>query len=190
MIYFSLGQRPQHSMTLVLRTTNPDAAAAGVRRAVASLDATLALAPVEELSGLIRRAFATRRFALALFGIFAAVAAVLAGVGIYGVLSFLVRQRTRELGIRVALGAPRGRLMATVVGRALRLTTAGVVLGLLGAWYLSRSLGALLFETSATDRGTFAGVAALVLAIGGVASLVPARRAMRADPMEALRAET
>jgi putative ABC transport system permease protein len=77
-----------------------------------------------------------------------------------------------------------------VVGRALRLTTAGVVLGLLGAWYLSRSLGALLFETSATDRGTFAGVAALVLAIGGVASLVPARRAMRADPMEALRAET
>ena len=190
MIYFSLGQRPQHSMTLVLRTTNPAAAAAGVRRAVASLDATLALAPVEELSGLIRRAFATRRFALALFGIFAAVAAVLAGVGIYGVLSFLVRQRTRELGIRVALGAPRGRLMATVVGRALRLTTAGVVLGLLGAWYLSRSLGALLFETSATDRGTFAGVAALVLAIGGVASLVPARRAMRADPMEALRAET
>lgn len=189
MIYFGVAQRPQRSMTLVLRATDAAAAAAAVRRAVASLDPTLAPSPVNELSALIRRAFATRRFALVLFGTFASVAALLAGVGIYGVLSFLVRQRTRELGIRVALGAPPRRLVASVVGRAMRMTVGGVALGLLGAWYLSRSMGALLFETSATDRTTFAGVAGLVLAIGVLASVVPARRAMRASPMEALRAE-
>ena len=189
MIYFSLGQRPQRAMTLVVRTEAPVAAAASVRRAVAALDPTLALSPVLELRELLREATATRRFALALFAVFAAIAALLAGVGIYGVLSFLVRQRTRELGIRVALGAPPRRLLAAVVGRALRMTAVGVALGLLVAWQLSRSLGALLFETSATDGGTFAGVAALVLAIGVLASVLPARRAMRADPMEAMRAD-
>jgi predicted permease len=189
MMYFGLAQNPQRSMTLVLRTTDAASAAAGVRRVVASLDPALALAPVDDMSELMRQAFATRRFALVLVGIFASIATVLVAVGIYGVLSFLVRRRTRELGIRVALGAPQGRLMASVIGRALRMTVVGVALGLLGAGYLSRSMGTLLFETSATDRGIFAGVAALVIAVGVIASFVPARRAMRADPMEALRAE-
>jgi len=189
MMYFSMAQRPQRSTSVVLRTTDPVSAATGVRRVVASLDAKLAPPPVNNLDALIREAFATRRFALVLFAIFAAVATVLAGVGIYGVMSFLVRQRTHELGIRVALGAPQGRLMASVVARALRLTVGGVALGLFGAWYLTRSMGTLLFEISATDRPTFAAVAAFVIAIGALASLVPARRAMRADPMEALRGE-
>lgn len=189
MVYFSLAQRPQRSMSLVLRTSDAASAVTGVRRVIASLDATLAPPPVSNLESLIREAFATRRFALVLFGIFATVATVLAGVGIYGVMAFLVRQRTHELGIRVALGAPQGRLMASVLARALRLTLGGVALGLLGAWFLARSLDTLLFEISATDRPTFAAVALFVITIGTMASFVPARRAMRADPMEALRGE-
>jgi predicted permease len=189
MMYFSLAERPQRAMTLVLRTSDPTSAAAGIRRVLASVDTKLAPPPVTSLDSLIRDAFATRRFALMLFGIFAGVATVLAGVGIYGVMSFLVKQRTHELGIRVALGASQGRLMTSVLARALRLTVAGVALGLIGAWLLRQSMGSLLFEVSPTDRATFAAVAFVVVAIGLLASFVPARRAMRADPMEALRGE-
>jgi putative ABC transport system permease protein len=189
MMYFSSAQRPQRSMTLVLRTTDPASVSPGIRRQVAALDPTLPPPPVRILDDLVREAFAPRRFALVLFGIFGGVATLLAGVGIYGVMAFLVRQRTHELGIRVALGAPQGRLMRLVVGRAMQMTIAGVALGLLGAWMLTRSLDTLLFGISATDATTFAAVTALVVAIGFVASVVPARRAMKADPMEALRAD-
>ena len=189
MLYFAAAQRPQRSMLLVVRTTDPASATSGIRRAVSALDPTLPPPPVSILEDLVRDAFATRRFALILFGIFGGVATLLAGVGIYGVMAFLVRQRTHELGIRVALGAPQGRLMALVVGRAMQMTVAGVALGLLGAWMLTRWLDTLLFGISATDTTTFAAVALLVVAIGLVASVVPARRAMNADPMEALRGE-
>ena len=189
MVYFSASQRPQRTMNLVVRTSDPATVAAGLRGAVTALDPRLAPPTLFRLDTLIDNAFATRRFALALFGIFAALATLLAGIGIHGVMSFLVRQQTHELGIRVALGAPQGRLMATVLWRALRLTAIGVALGVPAAWYLTRSMGPLLFEISATDRATFAGVTLFVVAIGLVASVLPARRAMRADPMEALRGD-
>ncbi len=187
MVYFPATQRPQRSMSLVVRTTDASSLALGLRRVVASLDPALAPPPMSILGDLVREAFATRRFALVLFATFAGVASLLAGIGIYGVMAFLVRERTHELGIRVALGAPQSRLMASVVGGALRMTLGGVALGLIGAWMLSKSLGELLFQVEARDAATFAGVAVLVVAIGIVASVVPARRAMRADPMEALR---
>jgi putative ABC transport system permease protein len=189
MMYFTEAQRPQRSMSLVVRTTDSASLAAGVRRIVASLDPNLAPPPVSQVDALVRDATGTRRFALVLFAVFAGVATLLAGVGIYGVMAFLVRQRTHELGIRVALGAPQRKLMASVVGRALRMTLGGVILGLLGAWMLTKSLGELLFQVSARDGATFAGVAALIVVIGIMASVIPARRAMRADPMEALRGE-
>ena len=189
MMYFTEPQRPQRSMSLVVRTTDPASLAAGVRRIVASLDPNLAPPPVSQVDALVRDATGTRRFALVLFAVFAGVATLLAGVGIYGVMAFLVRQRTHELGIRVALGAPQRKLMASVVGRALRMTLGGVILGLLGAWMLTKSLGDLLFQVSARDSATFAGVAALIVVIGIIASVIPARRAMRADPMEALRGD-
>jgi predicted permease len=187
MVYFAAAQRPQRSMSLVVRTTDAASLATGVRRIVASLDKTMAPPAVSDVNDLVRTAFSTRRFALVLFGIFAGVATLLAGVGIYGVMAFLVRQRTHELGIRIALGAPQGKLMASVVGRALRMTVAGVVLGLLGAWMLTKSLDALLFQVSARDTATFVGVAVLIIGIGVLASVIPARRAMNADPMDALR---
>jgi predicted permease len=189
MVYFSLAQRPQRGLNLIARSSDPASLTTGLRRIVGSLDPALAVPPVSDLAELVREATGTQRFALTLFGVFAGVATLLAGIGIYGVMAFLVRQRTHELGIRVALGAPRGRLMALIVGRALRMTLGGVALGLLGAWYLSKSMGALLFATSATDRLTFAVVALLVVVIGVAASVIPARRAMRADPMEALRGD-
>jgi predicted permease len=189
MLYFAAGQRPLRSMSIVVRTTDATSLASGIRRVVSSLDPSLAPPPLTIMSDLVRDAFNTRRFALVLFGIFAGVATLLAGIGIYGVMAFLVRQRTHELGIRVALGAPSGRLMASVVGRALRMTLGGVALGLLGAWMLARSLDTLLFQVDPRDFATFTVVAVLVIAIGLVASVVPARRAMRANPMEALRVD-
>jgi putative ABC transport system permease protein len=189
MVYFSTTQSPLRGMSLVVRTSDATSLVSGLRRIIASLDATLAPPPISEMSALVRDAFGTRRFALVLFAIFAAVATLLAGIGIYGVMAFLVRERTHELGIRVALGAPQGRLMASVVGRALRMTLGGVSLGLLGAWMLTKSLEALLFQIDARDTTTFLAVAVFVSALGVLASIIPARRAMKADPMEALRSD-
>ena len=189
MVYFAAAQRPQRSMTLVVRASDPASITDGLRRVVADLDPALAPPPVNRLEELVNDAFATRRFALVLVAIFGGVATLLAGVGIYGVMAFLVRQRTHELGVRIALGAPQRRLMASVVGRALAMTIAGVALGLLGARTLTQYLGDLLFQVSATDTATFAGVAGLVVLIGLAASALPARKAMNADPMEALRSD-
>ena len=136
---------------------------------------------------LITDAMATRRFAVVLFGVFAGTALVLAAVGIYGVMSYLVRQSMPEMGIRIALGAPARVLMAAVVGRAIRLALAGVVVGLAGAWGLTRVLGALLFEVGATDRPTFAVVAVLLTVVAAVASVIPAHRATKVDPLTVLR---
>jgi ABC-type antimicrobial peptide transport system permease subunit len=138
---------------------------------------------------LVGNATATSRFALVLFAVFAGAALLLAAVGVYGVMSYLVRRRTHELGVRSALGASPGTLLLSVVAGALRLTLGGVALGLAGAWLLTQSLGSLLFEVSATDPPTFVAIALLLTAIGVVASALPARRAARADPLVALRGE-
>jgi predicted permease len=188
MLYFSWHANPRSSMTLVARTRG-DAAVTSLRTMIASLDRRLPVPVVTPMATFVATAMATRRFASTLFGIFAATALVLAAIGLYGVLSYLVRLRSHELGIRVALGAPRSKMLALVVGGALRLTVIGVAVGLVGSYVLTRSLGSLLFGVSPTDTETFVALSLLLAAIAVLASLVPALRATRADPMLALRGE-
>jgi len=121
--------------------------------------------------------------------VFASVALVIAGLGVFGVLSFIVTQRTRELGIRIALGASTTSVQRLVVGRGMLLVSIGLVVGLVGAFALTRFMGNLLYGVTPTDPLTFAGVAAVLLAAAAVASYLPARRATRVDPIIALRAE-
>jgi len=187
MMHFSALARPPRSMALVVRTTAAGLSGAAIREAVASLDATLPPPAVNSMEELMGEAIATPRFTFVLFTVFAGAALLLAAVGVYGVMSYLVRQRTHEFGVRSALGAAPGTLVRAVIGGALRLTLVGVALGLVGAWLLTQSIASLLFEVSATDPVTFVAIALLLTTIGVVASALPARRAARADPLLALR---
>jgi len=188
MMYSSWHASPQQGMTVVART-RLDGAPEALRVALATQDRRLPAPAISPMTQLVGFAMATRRFALMLFGVFAGTAVVLAAIGLYGVLAFLVRQRTHELGIRIALGATRSRLLMLVVGGALRLTLAGVVVGLLGAYSLTRLLGSLLFGVSPTDGITFVALPLLLGVVALLASLIPGARATRADPMSALRGE-
>jgi len=132
---------------------------------------------------------ATRRFSMLLLSIFAAVALLLAAVGIYGVMSYSVGQRTREFGVRMALGASTGDVLRLVVRRGLVLAVIGLVLGVGAALALNRVMVSLLFEVAPTDPATFAGLSLLLVAIAAIACLVPALRAARVDPVTALRCE-
>lgn len=189
MIYFSSLARPERAMAIVYRVRGGATTHAGAVQAIRAIDPSLPLPGVSLMSSLVAEATATRRFALALFAIFASVALVLATVGVYGVMAYLVRQQEHEFGVRIALGAAPRALVGAVVGTAFRLAVAGVVVGLAVAWALTRSIEALLFEVSATDPAIFAGVATLLAGVAVVASLVPARRASRADPLTAMREE-
>ena len=188
MIYFSALARRSLTMTVVARTSRPGALSApAVRQAISSLDPALAPPVLSNLTDLVDNGLATQRFAFVLFTVFAGAALVLAAVGVYGVMSYLVRRRTHEFGVRSALGASSRALVRSVIGGALRLTIAGVAIGLVGAWLLTKSIASLLYEVSATDPLTFASIAALLTAIGVIASALPARRAAKADPLAALR---
>jgi len=129
------------------------------------------------------------RFNLQLIGIFAALAMTLAAIGLYGVMSYSVAQRAREVGLRMALGAQRGDVMKLVVGQGMKLALAGVALGLLASAALTRLMERLLFEVSATDFSTFALIAVLLTIVALLACWIPARRATKVDPLVALRAE-
>src|SRR5262249_19344162 len=130
-----------------------------------------------------------RRFSALLIGVFAALALVLAAVGIYGVMSYTVSQRTQEIGIRMAMGAQKGTGQSVILAHALKLALAGGAVGLAGAFVLVRFLSALLFGVGAYDLVTFGGVALLLVLVALGASYLPARRAVRVDPMTALRSE-
>jgi predicted permease len=158
-----------------------------IREEVAALDALVPVADVQPMTALLDRAMSPTRFALALIAVFAAVAATLAGIGLYGVLSTVVRQRTAEIGVRVAFGASPGSIMRLFVGQGLRLSAAGIGIGLLGALALTRTIESLLVGVAPTDPVTFAAMAALFIAIAALASWLPARRAQRLDPTVALR---
>jgi len=166
---------------------DPQQAAQAVRAAVASIDPRAALAEVQPMQAFVDRAMAPVRFTTTLIGIFAAVAVVLAAVGLYGVLSTIVRQRTAEIGMRMVFGAPRASILQLVVGEGLRLSVAGMVLGLAGALAVTRVMASMLVGVEPTDPMTFAAIALLFVVIAAGASWVPAWRASRLDPMDAIR---
>jgi putative ABC transport system permease protein len=141
------------------------------------------------MDGLISDSVSPRRFSAVLVGIFAALALLLAAIGIYGVMSYTVSQRTQEIGVRMALGAQLTNVRAMILGQSLKLTLIGVGLGLAGAFVLARFLASLLFGIGTYDPVTFLGVAFLQITVALAASYVPARRAMRVDPIVALRHE-
>jgi predicted permease len=184
--YFT-GGWTQH---LVIRTSSdPGAIAAAVRKAVHRVDPSLPVTEVITLDGLLSRSVSPRRFAAILIGLLAGLALVLSAVGIYGVMSYTVGQRTQEIGVRMALGAQPRHMLALVLGRGARLALAGIAAGLLGALALTHYLASLLFGIPDKDPATFAAVAAVLLLVALVACYVPARRAMKVDPMVALRYE-
>lgn len=179
-----------NAVSFVIRTRGDAAAMAGpARNAIWRVDKDQPVVRVATMSRLEDISVAERHFVLILFEAFALMALVLAGTGIYGILANSVAERTREMGVRAALGASRGDLVALVLRRGLALTAAGVVVGLCGAALASRAVASLLYGTSPLDPATYAAVAALLLAIAVLACVAPARRAAGVDPMEALRSE-
>jgi predicted permease len=175
---------------LVVRTAgDPMAQAEPIRKAILGLDADLPVAGVRTLAAVVDQTLALRQLMLWLFAFFALAALLLAGVGLYGVIAYAVSQRTREFGIRAALGASPGNLIGLVLRRGLLLAVGGLAIGGLAALSLTRLLGQLLYGISPDDPLTFAAVALLLLAVALVASWLPAQRAAKVDPLVALRAE-
>ena len=191
-LYLPLAQAPSFdgAETLLLRTSrDPAELADAVRAAIRSVDPALATFGVEPLSRTLARSVAKRHFTMLLLGMFAAVAILLAALGIHGVLSFTVARRTREMGIRLALGAGAGAVVGMVLRQSLVLAAAGLLLGGLGALGLSRLLQHQLYATASTDPLTWVAVAVVLGLAAMVASALPARRATRIDPAQALRDE-
>ncbi|MEY2548157.1 MAG: hypothetical protein QOD64_739 [Verrucomicrobiota bacterium] len=185
--YLPHNQRPYRGMILAVRSAqDPRSLTSTIRREITQLDPDLPAANVRTLEQVTADSIAPRRLSVVLIGVFAAVALVLASVGIYGVMSFLVVQRTHEMGVRMALGAQRGDVLRLVIGRAAKLVLLGTGAGLLLGILSSRALQALLFNVGAFDPMTFAGVTFALIAVSLLASYIPAVRATRADPMIAL----
>ena len=178
------------AVAVVLRTKGDPAAFMGpVRRAVAEIDPREVIYSVETMDEVVASSFAARRLSMILLGVFAALALALACVGIYGVVSYLVGQRTHEIGVRMALGAQRGDVMRLMLGEGARMALVGVAIGVAAAFGLTRLTANQLFGVTSHDPLTYIGVAALLFAVTVVACYIPARRAMRVDPMVALRCE-
>jgi putative ABC transport system permease protein len=177
-------------MTLIVRSgADPSSLTGAIRSEALALDKEQPLNSVRVLSDVISASIAQQRFSMLLLCVFATVALVLAAVGLYGVMSYSVTQRTHEIGIRMALGASKGDVLKLVVGQGAALATAGVATGLAGAWLLTRLMTSLLFGVSATDALTFSLVPVLLAGVALAASFIPARRAAKVDPMIALRYE-
>src|SRR5262249_8979789 len=157
-----------------------------VRSEVYAIDGNLPVSNVSTLDAIVARSISRQRFYMLLLTIFAAVALVLAAVGIFGVLSYAVSLRTREIGIRIALGAHGRSVMALVVRQAMLLVVCGVVVGLAFGLLLSQTMAKMLFDVAPTDPATYAAVSAVLAAVALVASYLPARRATRVDPIVAL----
>ncbi len=168
---------------------DPSQIVAAARAAVAQVDPRAPLAEIQPMTAFLDKAMAPIRFTTTLIGIFAAVAMMLAAVGLYGVLSTIVRQRTAEIGMRMVFGAPRSSILRLVVGEGLKLSAAGIVIGVIGALAVTRVMASLLVGVNPTDPATFAAIVALFGIIAMAASWMPARRASRLDPMAAIREE-
>ena len=190
-IYFPLSQSSERSFaTLLVRTRgDPMTALSPVRAAMNELDPDMFPMNTQPLSELIGFALLPARFAAALFGLFGVLALLLASVGLFGVMSYSVSQRTHEIGIRATLGAQRGDIVRLVLKQGLTLTAIGLVIGLIVSMASSRVLSSLLYDISATDPLTFVGVSLVLVAVGALACYLPARRATKVDPVVALRNE-
>jgi predicted permease len=189
-MYLSHLQEPQRDITLLVKTGgDPAAIAPMVRAGIRSMDPNLPLPAVIAMQDVVRSSIGRRRFDALLLATFAGVALLLSAIGIYGVTSYAVAQRTREIGIRAALGATRSNVLGLVLGRTVSLTMLGIGTGLLGALAMTRVLTSLLYGVRPTDAATFIVVAGMLLAVTLLASYIPARRALRIDPLEALRTE-
>jgi len=189
-LYVPVAQYAAVGPVLVVRTaSNPSAAVPALRELIHSMDKDEAVSAVATYDELLADSIALRRFTMLLLGVFAGVAFLLAVVGIYGVMSYLVAQRTHEIGIRVALGAQTRDILQLTLGHGLQLALCGVAIGTVAALFSTRVIAGLLFGVRAADPLTFAGVACSLTVVALVACLVPALRALRVDPMVALRCE-
>jgi putative ABC transport system permease protein len=189
-VYHSHRQYPIPAIHVLLRTTSdPASLIPPVRRVIHEVNPDIAISDVQPMDEVITDALWQRRLWGVLLALFAGVALLLAAVGLYGVMSYLVTQRTREMGVRVALGARPLDVHRLIVGQGLKLLALGVALGLLGAFALSRLMTSLLFGVSAYDVPTFGGVSLLLAVVALVACFIPARRAAQVEPIIALRSE-
>jgi putative ABC transport system permease protein len=189
-MYIPDQQKPEREMNLIIRAAvDPMSLAAAVRSAVSAVDPDQPVANIKPMSRLLADSVAKPRFNYLLLTIFAAVALILSATGVYGVMSYAVAARTREMGIRLALGARAADVLKLVISQGMKPVMAGVTLGLAGAFALTRVMATLLFGVSATDPAIFAGVAALLAVVALLACYLPARRATKVDPVVALKHE-
>jgi putative ABC transport system permease protein len=190
LLYFPYEQFALPFTTVAVRSSLPEGAVTSLLRAqLAAIDPDLPFGDTSSLQSVLTQSVDEPRFRAMLIGLFALLALILAAVGVYGLISYTVTQRTREIGIRVALGAAPRQVLLPVVREGITLALAGIGIGLVGALLAARALSSFLFGVGASDPLTFAGVALLLLAVATAASYVPSRRALRVDPMVALRAE-
>jgi len=189
-VYFPYLQAAAPSMSIVVRTaSNPLGAVASVKSQIQTIDKNLPMDDAETMQQLLSMSTSGRRFNTLLLSLFAMLAVVLAMVGIYGVMSYSVTQRTHEIGIRIAVGAQTSDVFRIVIGQGMLLALIGVGLGLVGAFALTRLMSTFLFGVSPTDPQTFVLISMVLVAVALLASYIPARRATKVDPMVALRCE-
>ncbi|HEY9229003.1 MAG TPA: FtsX-like permease family protein, partial [Gemmatimonadaceae bacterium] len=188
--YLGWGTFPMGDISFIVRSSSDaQTIGAAIRERVHAVDAQMPIYDLHTMEDVVSESVAQPRFYMTLLSGFAGLALLLAALGIYGVISYSVSQRTRELGIRIALGATHDRVVRLVLGQGVMLTLVGVGLGLVGAYWLVKLLGALLFGIEPTDAVTFGGVAVVLVGVASLASYVPARRAARVDPVIAMRAD-
>ena len=188
--YVPQTQSTVRALSVVVRTAgDPASLASGVSAVVRGIDSDLPLYRIRTMQQLVDESLARRRFSMLALAIFAALALVLAAIGIYGVMAYVVSQGTREIGIRIALGATEGGILRMVVRQGMRLVLAGIAIGLAGAFALTRLMKSLLFGVAATDTLTFVAIPLILGAVALLATYLPARRATRVEPSECLRSE-
>jgi predicted permease len=175
---------------VVVRTTGPPAGMAGsIREAVAKMNSGNVMFKTKPMEEVVAESLATRRFSMILLSVFAGLALLLSSIGIYGVVSYVVGQRSREIGIRIALGAQRSDVLRLMLGEGMKMALVGVAVGVAAALALTHLMVQMLFGVSATDPATFVGVAAVLAGVALAACYIPSRRAMSVDPIVALRYE-